>query len=1125
MLRVTKRNGELENVSFDKVLNRITNLSDNLNVNYYDIAQKVCSRIYDQVKTSELDELAANLCSSMIINHPDYGVLAARIIISNHHKNTSPSFSETIYHLYHNKDYPLVTEELYNIVMQNKEKLNNYIKYERDFNLDYFGFKTLERSYLLKINNKIVERPQHLFMRVSLGIHGTDLKDALQTYDYMSQKYFVHATPTLFNSGTLCPQLSSCFLLSVSDSIESIYDSLKECAQISKLAGGIGIHIHDIRANGSKIRHTGVSNGIVPMLKVFNDTARYVNQEGKRNGSIAVYLEPHHADIFDFVDMKRPHGSEEMKARDLFYALWVSDLFMERIKNNQKWSLMTPDVSVGLSDVYGEDYKQLYEKYEQEGKYVRQVDAQELWFKILECQIESGVPYIGYKDAVNNKTNQKNLGTIKSSNLCVHPDTMIYTSNGYFPIKQLENKKIHVWNGKEFSETIVRKTGENQKLLTVKFNNGMEIKCTPYHKFYIEMSLKPHRKSEPLCIEARNLESGMKLIKYTIPTINTSNQELKYPYTHGYFCSNGHSNELTCDDTSLNISKIYLYGKSRALLKYFDYRFVYEYPKYTEVLLPEDIEKKFVPINYSINTKLRWLEGFFDGDGYVNRYNKSLKVSSNNKEFLTNVAYLLHTLGVTSKIIHFDSNTFVLNIYSTSLMHLINLGFSCNKVNNIIVPYINIHAYVKVESVTDDNEYSDTYCVNEPKEHKVVFNGILTGNCIEIVEYTSPEEIAVCNLASINLEKFVNNTNGENYFDFDKLHEVSMILTKNLNKIIDINHYPLEKARRSNLRHRPIGIGVQNLHGAYMKMKYSFDSPEAVQLNKFIFETIYHGALEQSMIIAKTRSQIIKNNNSIDMYNLKLNEYENLEEMKKNGYSGAYSSFFGSPAQQGLLQFDLWNTVPDSNRYNWEQLKTDIKTFGLRNSLLLALMPTASTSQILGSVSEAFEPITSNLYKRKTLSGEFIVINNHLVNDLISLGLWNEDIKNKIIINEGCISDILEIPEHIRNLYKTAFELSQKVLLDQAADRGKYICQTQSMNLFVENPDTKKLSSMHFYAWNKGLKTGIYYLRSKTKSRAQKFTIDPELQKFSNLKSENKPKRIFKCKDEEEGGVCTMCSS
>ena len=814
MLRVTKRSGELENVSFDKVLNRLNNLSDKLNVNYYEIAQKVCSRIYDLVKTSELDELAANLCSSMIINHPDYGVLAARIIISNHHKNTSPSFSETIYQLYHNKKYQLVTKELYDVVMQNKEKLNNYIKYDRDFNLDYFGFKTLERSYLLKVDNKIVERPQHLFMRVSLGIHGTDLKDALQTYDYMSQKYFVHATPTLFNSGTLCPQLSSCFLLSVSDSIESIYDTLKECAQISKLAGGIGIHIHDIRANGSKIRHTGVSNGIVPMLKVFNDTARYVNQEGKRNGSIAVYLEPHHADIFDFLDMKRPHGSEELKARDLFYALWISDLFMERVKNNAKWSLMTPNECVGLSDVYGDEYKQLYEQYERDGKFVRQVDAQELWFKMLECQIESGVPYIGYKDAINMKTNQKNLGTIKSSNLC-----------------------------------------------------------------------------------------------------------------------------------------------------------------------------------------------------------------------------------------------------------------------------------------------------------------------IEIVEFTSPEEIAVCNLASINLERFVNlNSDNEPYFDFEKLHEVSMILTKNLNKIIDINHYPLEKARRSNLRHRPIGIGVQNLHGAYMKMKYNFDSPDAYELNKLIFETIYHGALQQSMFIAKIRSQIIQEGN-IELYNLKLNEYENLDEMQNNGYVGAYSTFYGSPAQQGILQFDLWKTQPDSTRYNWEQLKTDIKTYGLRNSLLLALMPTASTSQILGSVSEAFEPITSNLYKRKTLSGEFIVINNYLVNDLISLGLWTEDIKNKIIINEGCISTIEEIPQHIRNLYKTAFELSQKVLIDQAADRGKYICQTQSMNLFVENPDTKKLSSMHFYAWSKGLKTGIYYLRSKTKSRAQKFTIDPELQKYTNLKSENKSKRIFKCKDEEEGGICTMCSS
>ena len=803
-MRVLKRNEEYEDVSFDKVLMRLKKLSSDLNINVSEIAQKVCTRIYDGVKTCELDELAAYLCSSMSIDNPDYSTLASRIIISNHHKNTSPSFSETVQILYDNKDIhgehsPLVSEELYDIVCKNKEKLNNYIDYQRDYLFDYFGFKTLERAYLIKINKKIIERPQHLWMRVSLGIHGNDIREVLQTYDLMSKKYFTHATPTLFNSGTKRPQLSSCFLCSVNDdSVSGIYESLKEMALISKYAGGIGIHIHQIRSKGSHIRGTnGTSNGIIPMLRVFNNTARYIDQAGKRLGSIAVYLETWHSDIEAFLELKKNHGSEEERCRDLFLALWVSDLFMERVKQNAKWSLMCPDQCRGLSEVYGDDFKALYEKYESEGKYKKQINAQELWFKILEAQIEQGVPYILYKDAANKKSNQKNLGTIKSSNLCA-----------------------------------------------------------------------------------------------------------------------------------------------------------------------------------------------------------------------------------------------------------------------------------------------------------------------EVLIYSSPEETGVCNLASICLPSYVE----DGKFNFEKLHEVVKVAAKNLNKVIDVNFYPVEKARVGNLRHRPIGIGVQGLADVFMMLKYPFESKDAAELNKQIFETIYHAAVESSMELSKKRSKIISdilNNNSDEDITKYVNEFE--KDVIKTKYVGAYSSFEGSPISQGLFQFDLWGEKP-SDRYDWDKLRNDIKEYGVRNSLLISPMPTASTSQIMG-FNESFEPFTNNIFQRKTLSGEFIVINKYLIRDLINKGLWNKELKDTIILHEGSIQNIPEIDKEMKDLYKTSWEIKQRVVIDMSADRGKYICQTQSLNIFMEEPDFQKLSSMHFYGHSKGLKTGSYYLRTRPKAKTQQFTIDPEF-----------AKKKLKCA-EENGDSCVLCSA
>lgn len=817
MMRVVKRNGDQEDVSFDKVLTRLKVLSDDIKVNIFEIAQKVCSRIYDGVKTTELDELAAHLCSSMLVEHPDYGKLASRIIISNHHKNTSPSFSETIQMLYSNTDIenspcPLISDELYGIVMKNKEKLNSYIDYSRDYGFDYFGFKTLERSYLMKIKGKVVERPQHMWMRVSLGIHGQDFKDALQTYDMMSRKYFTHATPTLFNAGTPRPQNSSCFLLSMTDdSIAGIFDTLKEVAMISKYAGGIGLHMHQIRAKGSRIRgNNGTSTGIVPMLRVYNNTARYVDQAGKRLGSIAIYLEPWHADVESFLELRKNHGNEEDRCRDLFLALWMPDLFMERVMNNGKWSLMCPDRCKGLCDVWGAEFKTLYEQYERDGKFVKQVNAQDLWFKILECQIETGVPYICYKDAGNAKSNQQNIGTIKSSNLCT-----------------------------------------------------------------------------------------------------------------------------------------------------------------------------------------------------------------------------------------------------------------------------------------------------------------------EIFEVSSPDETAVCNLSSICLPTYIETQeNGQMFYNFEKLHATAKLVTKNLNKIIDRNFYPVPKAKTSNLRHRPIGIGVQGMADAFLMLRIPFESEQARELNKRIFETIYHGALESSMEIAKKRHETVtsaKQNGdkpTSEPYNtyLQLNEYDT--KILDTDHPGAYMSFEGSPASKGILQFDMWGVEP-TTRYDWPALKTDIIKYGIRNSLLLAPMPTASTAQIMG-FNESFEPFTSNIFKRKTLSGEFILVNKYLIEDLISRNLWSKEMKDTILINDGSVQNIKEIPNDLKSLYKTAWEIKQKCVIDMSADRGAYICQSQSLNIFMEDPDFKKLSSMHFYGWQKGLKTGSYYIRTKPRAKTQQFTIDPDLAK----KVQSQPSQMV-CTDE----VCTMCSS
>jgi ribonucleoside-diphosphate reductase alpha chain len=836
-MRVLKRDGILQEVSFDKILQRVKKLGAEcippLSINYSQLVMKVIDQLYDKIPTYVIDELTAEQCASLSTKHLDYATLANRIIVSNNHKITLSSFYSAMEMLYNYRDVhdthkPLIHNDIWKIVQTHRLTLDNIINYERDYLFDYFGFKTLERSYLMRINGVLVERPQHMWLRVSLGIHSDDIDAVKETYDLLSQKYFTHATPTLYNAGTPHPQLSSCYLLSMeSDSIDGIYNTLKECAQISKWAGGIGLHIHNVRATGTGIVGTnGSSNGIVPMLKVFNSTARYVDQGGgKRNGSFAIYLEPWHADVEMFLDLKKNHGDEEMRARDLFYALWVPDLFMEKVKQDGDWALFCPHKCPGLADCFGVEFNSLYKKYVNDGKANKVVKARALWFKILDSQMETGGPYLLYKDAVNKKTNQLNLGTIKSSNLC----------------------------------------------------------C-------------------------------------------------------------------------------------------------------------------------------------------------------------------------------------------------------------------------------------------------------------EVTQYSDAQETAVCNLASIGLSMFVNPL--DKSFDYDRLHQVVKVVTANLNKIIDVNFYPTEKTRRSNLLHRPIGIGVQGLADAFALMDIAYHSEEALLVNKLIFETIYHGALERSNEIAIERQGALndvwtpgaqlftdKMDPSCNTYYPVSEEFHAvlqkhkpiLAELKhlKRQHAGAYSSFSDSPASWGELQFDMWSVVPDSGRYDWLSLKERIIKYGLRNSLLVAPMPTASTAQILGN-NECFEPFTSNIYSRRTNAGEFVLVNKHLMTELNKLGLWSEDIKNNIILNKGSIQQIDCIPTKIREKYKIVWEIPMKHMIDMAADRGAFICQSQSLNLWVEDPDYKTLTSMHFYSWEKGLKTGIYYLRRKAKHQAQQFTIVPNKTKDNN-EDKDKDKK-------EDNGGCDMCS-
>ena len=1100
---VTKRNGHREIMSFDKILKRIKKVGQeaNVKINYTSLTMKVIDQLYDGISTTKIDELTSEQCASLSSTHPDYNILAGRISVSNHHKNTKSSFYQVMKDLYNYKDqhgnnYPLISQTLYKTICHfGKEKVDSLCDYNRDYLIDYFGFKTLERAYLMRINKKMVERPQHMWLRVSLGIHDRDWERAAETYNYMSQKYFTHATPTLFNAGTPHPQLSSCYLMSMEDdSIDGIFNTLKDCALISKWAGGIGLHIHNVRASGSQIRGTnGTSNGIVPMLKVFNNTAKYVDQGGgKRNGSFAIYLEPWHADIEMFLQMRKNHGDEELKARDLFYALWVPDLFMKRVQTGGQWTLMCPSECPGLSDVIGDDFVALYEKYEADGKGRQTMSARDLWFQILDSQMETGTPYLLFKDASNQKSNQQNLGVIKSSNLCVSPGTNILTSEGHFPIYSLwagnypetnieGNKTVEVWNGSEFSEVEIMKTGENVRFLKVETSDGAFLECTPYHKFYIrngpgEVDIKEKQSLLPGEVdikEAQNLLPGDLLDHSSFPVIDGKETFGPDKVAVQEGCQTG---------------------------------------KYNLTMTEKTVKSLYVPINHSIQEKMEWFSSFIEPYvvAMLERKEDSIRVTSISRIFLEDLKYLLQTCGINTVVdkdfthdnyldaeyLEHTENLSQWVITAVQIRYLKetqkSLQFSTfqwnlEPLNETQKNSICMTPNVRVLSVSQSKLIDDSYCFTEPKAHAGIFNGIRTSQCTEIIEYSDENETAVCNLASIALPAFI--LKETKTFDFEKLHDITRIVTRNLNKVIDINFYPTPKTERSNFRHRPIGLGVQGLADVFFVLKLSFSSEEAKHLNKRIFETIYHAALEESCLMAQ-----------------------------EDGY---YETFPGSPASKGILQFDMWTDAdPGKHHYDWHDLKDRIEKHGLRNSLLVAPMPTASTSQILG-YNECIEPITSNIYSRRTLAGEFILVNKYLMQEMLEKDLWNETFKNQMIANNGSIQGMQYLPEDIRERYRTVWEIPMRDLVDMAADRGAFICQSQSLNLWLEDPNYKTMTSMHFYSWQKGLKTGIYYLRRRPKHNAQQFTIEPE--KRSGPSTGQTTTQLTAPKEEEIG--CEMCSS
>ena len=1136
---VINRKGKSVQLDFNKILLRLTKLKEInpvLHVNIGLIAQNTIKLMANNITTIELDNISANFCASMMTTHPDYGVFASRIEVSNLHKETSSDYYKTVLdinnYIINGENVEILDTKLVSFVKYYNADINRIIDYNKDYNFSYFGIKTLMKAYLIKHiegkSNKILERPQQMFMRVAIGINlnqinedGSTSKEILneifETYNVLSDQLYTHATPTLFNAGTKRQSLSSCFLLEVPDNLEGIYKTLADTARISKWSGGIGIHVSQVRAKDSIIKSTnGKSEGIIPMLKVFNDSALYVSQGGgKRRGSSAVYIEPWHSDIEAFLDLKKPIGDEMLRARDLFLALWVPDLFMKRlelaIKTNTEvmWSLFCPNKAYGLPDVYGDEFEALYIKYENEKKYNKQVNIVDLWKHILEIQMESGTPYIMYKDSVNRKSNQNNLGTIKSSNLCVHGDTLILTKEGYYPIKDLSNKDVEIWNGSEFSLSPVRKTGENQKLLKITTDDGCTLDCTKYHKFHI---VSGARNNKHIIKESQQLKIGDRLVKCQFPVIKGNKDfDFESPYTHGMYCGDGSSYKLKNEIQPI----LDLYHGKQDLMQYLDYDRVLvkqELQNKTRIILHKSINNKFdVPINASLSNKLQWLAGYIDADGTIvkNQDSRCIQIACIHHDFLIKVKLLCNTLGLNPKItlnkkegkkLMPDNKGFgelkeynckeiyrlLFNVLDTYKLHN-KLNIPTKRVLNDIktAPQRDARKFVRISSIEEIHEVHDTYCFNEPKNHTGIFNGIITGNCSEICIYTDDKNVGVCNLASVCLPKFVEeNSNGVISYNYQKLYETVRIVTRNLNKVINSNIYPVKEGQYSDSMNRPIAIGIQGLADVFFKFKIPFTSNKAKEINRLISETIYYAAMTESNNIAT--------------------------KLEKT-----YETFPTSMTAKGIFQPDLWGVTP-STLWDWNLLKEKVKSTGLYNSLLVALMPTASSSQIMGNF-ESFEPQQSNMFLRSTLSGTFQIINKYLVKDLIKLDLWNNEMKQKIIAYNGSIQEISEIPDNIKEIYKTVWEIKQRDLIDMNADFSAYVCHSTSSNRYMKDPTTNKLTSMHIYSWKKGLKTGMYYLRSSSSVGAVKFNVSVDILKDI----ENKKNK----QEEVEDSDCLTCSA
>ncbi len=1126
-MNVIKRSNVKEPVSFDKILRRIEVLCTQLNltrINAFEVTKDTINGLYDGITTEDIDHYAATNCSDKIRDDPQYDKLATALCVSRLHKMTDSDFMIVTQKLYDNE---LITVDHYNFVKENIEALQIVLDYSKDYDFDYFGLKTLEKSYLQKVKvdsiHRIIERPQHMFMRIAIALNMNSVADLQETYKYLSDRCFIFGSPTLYNSGSKYPQLSSCFLLKMEDNLESILDVVKECGLISKRAGGIGIGVSDIRASGSRIVGTnGQSTGIVPMIQVLNWLGRYINQGGKRNGAIAIYIEPWHADVFAFCELRSNKGNEEERARDIFLGLWIPDLFMKRVEEEGMWSLMCPNECPGLTNVYGDEFEKLYIKYEDEKKYRKQIPAKDLWFHILSQQIETGMPYMLYKDHINKQSNQKNLGVIKSSNLCVSGETYILTDKGQLIIKDVVDQEVNVWNGEEWSKVTVRKTGVDTKLIKVKLSNGVEIKCTPEHRFYIVGGARHQKK---IMTQADQLKLNDNLIKYDLPTVKlaVSENDMKYAYTHGFFCGDG----TTYDNYSKTekYPKVFLYGEKKLLLPHIEntsYTENVEEDRYNVTLHKDMKEKFFVPLNQSLNVTLRWLEGYCDADGTIakNGTNESLQITSIEKDFLLKIKLTLQVIGIDSKVTknkdarkvlmpdhkggkkEYDcKEIFRLLISSNELYKLSKLGFAPKRLKfDERIPQRDASQFIKVVGIDKIDVHEDTYCFTEPKRNMGMFNGLLTGQCAEIVEYTDETEIATCTLSSICLPRFVEDNDGELSFNYEKLKYVAGIVTRNLNSVIDTNLYPVEKAKSANLKHRPIGVGIQGLSDVYCMLGLPYDSDEARIINRKIFETIYYGALCMSNELA-----------------IKYGHYETFHH---NG---------GCPFSKGLLQWHLWD-LDESDLlmgFDWNTLIESIKKYGTRNSLLTTVMPTASTSQIMGNT-ESYEANASNVGNRTTLAGEFTVINKHLVETLIELGLWNKNVQNELLYDKGSVQNIECIPQYVKDIYKTAFELQNKPILIQSIERGPFIDQTQSFNMFCKVPDFDKLSSAHFFGWKGRLKTGMYYLKTQPAVDPINFGLDVEvinkIEKRRNIINNKKNNvepvinnRIFKACDECAG--------